>query len=215
MSVFGPRTQSRTAAILVVAVVHGLMLWCIWRARAPVADEIESFASVMFFVPQPPSRPTAPASTPLAPRADRTVRSHLVPAPQVAEATTAITLPATPSGPIDWPAQLQATARVEIDREDKARKQLRQVTRKFEVDPDPRNPGRAPASSFRWDEAGIHRIDTRGSLPVLHLNDRCAMLMFIIPVCSIGHIEIHGDLFDGAAAVHDARLATPGPNEVP
>jgi hypothetical protein len=191
------------------------MLWGIWRARAPVAEEIESLASVMFFVPQPASRPTVPATTPLAPRADRIVRSHLVPASQVAEATTAITLPATPPAPIDWPAQLQATARAEIDREDKARKQLREVTRKFEVDPDPRNPGRAPASSFRWYEAGMHRIDTRGSLPVLHLNDRCAMLMFVIPVCSIGHIEIHGDLFDGAAAVHDARLATPGPNEVP
>jgi hypothetical protein len=215
MAVFGPRAPSRTATVLVVAVVHGLMLWGIWRARAPVAEEIESFASVLFFVPQPPSQPTAPATTPLAPHAEGIVRSHLVPAPPVAEATTAITLPTTPRAPIDWPAQLQATARAEIDREDKARKQLRQVTRKFEVDPDPRDPGAAPASTFRWYEAGIHRIDTRGSLPVLHLNDRCAMLLFVIPVCSIGHIEIHGDLFDGAAAVHDARLATPGPNEVP
>jgi hypothetical protein len=39
--------------------------------------------------------------------------------------------------------------------------------------------------------------------------------MFVIPVCRIGHIEVHGDLFDGAAKAHSDRLATPGPNEVP
>ena len=59
------------------------------------------------------------------------------------------------------------------------------------------------------------RIDTRGQLPVLVLNDHCALLMFIIPLCRIGHIESRGDLFDGAAAAHDSRLATPGPNDVP
>ena len=41
------------------------------------------------------------------------------------------------------------------------------------------------------------------------------LLLFIIPACRIGHIEIHGDLFDGAATAHDERLATPRPNDVP
>jgi hypothetical protein len=33
--------------------------------------------------------------------------------------------------------------------------------------------------------------------------------------CAIGHIEAHGDLFEGAAAIHDEKLATPRPNDAP
>ena len=212
MSVIGPRAQSRSATLLIAAAVHGLILWAIWRVRVPVAKEVESFASVMFFLPQPagPRTPARPA-----PSASHARQAPPAPPLQPPQSTTAITLPVAPSARIDWSAQLASSARTELDLEDKARKQLRAVTRRFDVDPDPRNPGRAPASTFRWYEAGIHHIDTRGSLPVLVLNDRCAMLMFILPVCRIGHIEIHGDLFDCAAKAHGDRLATPGPNEVP
>jgi hypothetical protein len=212
MSAFGPRAQSRSATLLIAAAVHGLILWALWRVRVPVTKELESFASVLFFLPQaavprPPARP--------APSATHARQAQPAPPLQPAQSATAITLPVVPSPPIDWSAQLASGAGAELDSEEKARKQLRAVTRKFELDPDPRNPGRAPASTFRWYEAGIHHIDTRGSLPVLVLNDHCAMLMFILPVCRIGHIEIHGDLFDGAAKAHGDRLATPGPNEVP
>ena len=72
-----------------------------------------------------------------------------------------------------------------------------------------------PASTGRYRQAELDKEENRGSLPVLVLNDHCVMLMFIIPFCRIGHIEIHGDLFDDAARIHDERLATPGPNEVP
>jgi hypothetical protein len=213
MSVLGPRAQSRSATLLVAVAVHGLILWAIWRVRVPVAKEVESFASVMFFLPQAVVPRTPVPAAPIA--SDARQASPAAEQLQPARSTTAITLPAAPSPPIDWSAQLALGARAELDLEEQARKQLRAVTRRFELDPDPRNPGRAPASSFRWYEAGIHHIDTRGSLPVLVLNDRCAMLMFIVPFCRIGHIEIHGDLFDGAATAHGDRLATPGPNEVP
>jgi hypothetical protein len=215
MSVLGPRAQSRSAALLVVAAVHGLMLWGIWQVRTPVAKEVETFASVMFFVPEAASQHPPAATTPRAPGPSRPRQSLPAPPPQPAESATALTLPATPSARIDWSGQLGGIAQAELDQEAKARKQLRALTRRFEVEPDPRNPGPAAASTFRWYEAGTHRIDTRGSLPVLHLNDHCVMLMFIIPFCRIGHIEIHGDLFDGAAKAHGDRLATPGPNEVP
>jgi hypothetical protein len=217
MSVLEPRAQSRSATLLLVAAAHGLVVWGIWQMRAPVDKEVETFASVMFFVPQPPSHRAPSASTSPARSAIRPKQSIPAPVsqPQPAESGTAITLPAAPSSRIDWSAQLEATARAELDQEDKARKQLRALTRKFELEPDPRNPGRAPASTFHWYEAGIHHIDTRGSLPVLVLNDHCALLLFIIPACRIGHIESRGDLFDGAAAAHDERLATPRPNDVP
>ena len=127
----------------------------------------------------------------------------------------AITLPAPPGAGVDWSAQLPGAAQAELDNEDKLHEQLGALLRKFRIEDDPRNPHPAPSSSFRWYDAGIHRIDTRGSLPVWHLNDRCVMLAFIFPACAIGHIEAHGDLFDGAAAAHAERLATPRPNDVP
>jgi hypothetical protein len=216
MSIFGPRAPSRSATLLIVAAVHGLVLWGIWRVRAPVVPEIETFASVLFFIPEAASpRPSASIS----PRGRTPNRTRsAVPATALPAATasgTAITLPAAPAARIDWRGQLAGIARDELDQEEKARKQLRVLTRRFEGDPDPLDPGRAPASTFRWYEAGIHHIDTRGSLPVLQLNDRCVMLLFILPFCRIGHIESHGDLFDGAAQAHAERLATPRPNDVP
>ncbi|HEY6454827.1 MAG TPA: hypothetical protein VIY90_06025 [Steroidobacteraceae bacterium] len=212
MSVFGPRAQSRSTALLFVAAAHGLFLWSIWRVQVPVAKEIESFTSVMFFLPKAVLRRTGVARAVGALRARPPFR---VPQRQTTESATAVTLPATPSARIDWSAQLAGIAQTELDKEAKADKQLRALTRRFAVEPDPRYPRLAPASTFHWYEAGTHRIDTRGQLPVLQLNDHCVLLMFIVPICRIGHVEIHGDLFDGAAKAHGDRLATPGPNEVP
>jgi hypothetical protein len=215
MSVLGPRAQSRCTTLLVVVAVHGLVLWGIWRVRAPVDKEVATFASVMFFVPQAVSHRPPPTTTPPASSAKPAQRSIPAPVPQPVESGAAITLPAAASARIDWSAQLEGAARTVLDQEEIARQQLGALTRRYVVAADPRNPGPAPASTFRWYEAGIHRIDTRGSLPVLVLNDHCALLMFIVPLCRIGHIEIHGDLFEGAAAAHDERLATPRPNDVP
>jgi hypothetical protein len=116
---------------------------------------------------------------------------------------------------VDWSAQLAGAASAALDKEETARKQLDALTRKFRIEPDPRNPGAAPTSTFHWYEAGIHRIDTRGPLPVLHLNDRCALLLFVLPACLLGHMEARGDLFEGAATAHEERLAAPRPNDVP
>lgn len=215
MSVLGPRAQSRSTTLLVVAAVHGLMMWGIWQVRTPVAKEVETFASVLFFVPAAALQPPSAATTPQARSAGHARPSPASAQPQPTESGTAITPPATPAARIDWSAQLTAAARAELAKEENAGKQLAALTDKYVVAADPRDPGPAPASRFRWYEAGSHRIDTRGPLPVLQLNDHCVMLMFIIPFCRIGHIEIHGDLFDDAARIHDERLATPGPNEVP
>jgi hypothetical protein len=221
MSVLGPRVQSRSATLLIVLVAHGLLLWGIGRVRTPVTAEVETFVSMLSFVTQTPSQrmtasipPATGQSAATHQRAAGLSRRPLL-VPPLQDSATAITLPTKPRMRIDWTAQLQGAARTEVDQEETARKQLRALTRRYEVDPDPRNPGLAPSRNYRWYEAGIHRIDTRGQLPVLVLNDRCVMLMFILPFCRIGHIEIHGDLFDGAAAVHDEKLSTPGPNEVP
>jgi hypothetical protein len=215
MSIFGPRAQSRSTMLLVVAAVHGLILWGIGAVRTPVAKEVETFASLMFFIPETASLRSSAATSPRALRPNRARPSLPASLPQSTESDTITTPPATPRARIDWSAQLEGIARDEVDKEETARKQLRALTRGYEVDPDPRDLPHTPAGTFRWYEAGIHRIDTRGQLPVLVLNDHCVMLMFILPFCRIGHIESHGDLFEGAAKAHGDRLATPGPNEVP
>ncbi len=223
----GPRAQSRAATWVVVAVVHGVALWVIWQVRVPIANEVESFTSVMIFIPEAGVSRTAalkaPATDPVTRRrrVGQTANQENTPqpprsiAPPPIDTSTATTLPAVPGAGIDWSAQLKDAAAAALDREAKARQQLGALNRRYVLAADPLNPDRAPASTFRWYGAGVHRIDTRGSLPVLHLNDRCLLVMFIIPACLIGHIETHGDLFDGAAAAHSDTLAAPRPNDAP
>jgi hypothetical protein len=213
------RISSRPATLVLVTAAHMAALWLIWEVRTPPDREVESLTSVMFFVPdatpEEHSAETAVAHPII--RATPSRQPRPPQAPQWPDTGTAITLPPTPSpgAGVDWSAQLAGAARAELDQEETTRKQLAALTRQYVIEPDPRNPGAAPASTFRWYDAGIHRIDTRGPLPVLHLNDRCALILFVLPACLIGHIETHGDLFEGAAAAHEERIATPRPNDVP
>ena len=202
--------SARLFIVLVLVAAHGLVLWLFWRVRAPVIDEVETFTSLMFFVPAPQHaspKNTPPAAPVALPPLPDTGTAITLPAPP--------TLPAAPSAGVNWSAQLPGAAQTELDNEKRSHEQLGALLRKFRIEDDPRNPHPAPPSSFRWYDAGIHRLDTRGSLPVWHLNDHCVLVAFIFPACAIGHIEIHGDLFEGAAAAHDEKLATPRPNDVP
>ena len=222
------RVLSRTASALLILAAHGLVLWMFWQVHAPVATEIETFTSILFFVPAP--SPGAPP--PSLQSADRRIAApaaraaggppaagNAPQAPAVwlppSDASTAITLPAPPGAGVDWSAQLTGAAQATLDNERKTSEQLGALLRKFRIEEDPRNPGRTRQGGFRWYDAGIHRVDTRGILPAWHLNDRCVLVAFIFAACALGHIEIHGDLFDGAAAAHAESLATPRPNDVP
>jgi hypothetical protein len=208
---------SRATTLAVVAAAHGLVLWIIWRGHSAPVDEAQTFNSVMFFFPDPArSRTARPSVRRMAPPAVRVgtrpvpVQSH----PSV-DSGTAITLPTGPTAGVDWDAELTHAADSTLEKEKRAREQLGALTRKFVAEPDPNNPGPVPAGRFRWYDAGIHHIDTRGSVPVLHLNGRCVLIAFIIPACAIGHIEIHDDLFEDMAAEGERQLSTARRNEVP
>ncbi|HTV76635.1 MAG TPA: hypothetical protein VMF03_00120, partial [Steroidobacteraceae bacterium] len=136
-------------------------------------------------------------------------------APAEAARDSAITVSPPPPPGVDWLGELAGAADATLSREKKAQEQLGALLRKFRIEDDARNPHARPPGSFRWDGASIHRFDTRGSLPVWHLNERCVVVALIFAACAIGHIEVRGDLFEGAAAVHDERLATPRPNDAP
>jgi hypothetical protein len=211
------RVPTRTAIAVLVVAAHVLVLWMFWRARAPEDVEVETFTSILFFVPAPsqgarqptkvsPDRPSRAAAT--------TPQAQVVLQPP-ADPSTAITVPVPPAARVDWSAQLTGAAQATLENEKKTGEQLGALLRKFRIEDDPRNSHPAPSSSFRWYDAGIHRFDTRGALPVWHLNDHCVIVALIFAACALGHIEIHGDLFEGAAAVHDEKLATSRPNEAP
>jgi len=218
----------RSAIALLILAAHGLALWLCSRTPVPVAAEVETFTSIMFFVPGasqgapgPSLQPAAPTSAASAAHAAGRPPAVAI-APQApaallppAATSTAITLPAPPAAGVDWSEELTGAAKTTLENERKASEQLGALLRKFRIEEDPRNPGRTGQGGFRWYDAGIHRLDTRGFLPAWHLNDRCVLVAFIFAACAIGHIEIHGDLFDGAAAAHDETLAAPRPNDAP
>lgn len=218
MALWSSRIPSRTATLLIVAVAHGLVPWMIWREAGPRADDIETIAAVMFFLPEPSgavSQPAAAATPSAKARSASVQHPRLVPTPQFTDSSTAITLPAIPGAATDWSIELSAAADATLKKEKQARDQLGVFMRKFVLEPDPRNPGQTGNRKFRWYEAGIHRLDTRSPIPVLHVNDHCVLVAFIVPACALGHIESHGDLFKNMVTVLDEHEATARPNDVP
>lgn len=222
------RLPSRTAIALLLVAAHALVLWTFWTQRTPVGAEVETFSSILFFLPArsagvpasadpPAGRASHSAATPQ-PALHPSIAQSAPPAaavPPASDSGTAITPAAPAAARVDWSAQLAGAATAALENEKHTREQLGALLRKFHLEPDPRDPHPRPPSGFRWYEAGIHRFDTRGPLPVWHLNDRCVIVALIFAACAIGHIEIHGDLFEGAAVVHDEKLATPWPNAAP
>ncbi len=215
------RIPSRTTTLLVVAVAHALVLWVFWRAPVTRVDEAETFTSILSL---PPARPRDPTVSPAAASA-ATSRARRTPSiseprpartPQQADATTAITLPsADPRTDVDWSAQLTGAADAALNKEQQARVQSGALLRKFVSAADPLNPGHTAIHDFRWYDAGIHRIDTRAWIPGLWVSDHCVLIAFVMPACMIGHIEIHGDLFENMRTRLDENAATARPNEVP
>jgi hypothetical protein len=60
-------------------------------------------------------------------------------------------------------------------------------------------PDKAKGPQFGWYNARLHRFEYQpGGGMVIHLNDRCIVVLmpFPMPFCGIGKIPIRGDLFD-------------------
>jgi hypothetical protein len=112
--------------------------------------------------------------------------------PEVPEAE----LPTAPRNAIDW----LAAAKDEADRQVEANEQRERQARAFAppanmfAPPAPKRPG------FHWDYAATHRVETEpGGGTVIHLNDSCALVLFIIVpmiACALEKPAVRGDLFD-------------------
>ncbi len=127
-----------------------------------------------------------------------------VPATRQSEATSAAdsqlsSLLGPPSSAPDWRAQAELTAQTNalniVQAEDEAARKAAALTARFKPLPGPRVRG----PEFGWDYAPTHRIThAPGGGFVVALNDRCAILIFLIPMigCSIGTPPpANGDLF--------------------
>jgi hypothetical protein len=214
MAAGSARLTSRTTTVLVLVGAHGLVLWLMEREQVALPTEPEVFTSLLFWAPPAqPIRQRSVARPPVA--AMRSLRPPSFPPAPEPDSGTAIAVPAPPGAQVDWSLALSDAAAAALEREKRSREQLGAVMGRRAVEDDPRNPHPGPRSAFRWSDSGIHRIDTRSFIPGFWLNDHCVLIAFIVPACKIGHIEIHGDLFEGAAAVHDEKLATPRPNDAP
>jgi hypothetical protein len=199
--------------VLLVAAVHVLVFIAILQIRVPPVQEVESFTSEMFFLSDTPRAPAAPVAT--APVTHRTAARPAMPTGTETDvSSTAITLPSpTPTPPAtappktDWYGQLEGAAISTLEKGKQHERQLGALTNKYQFESVPGNPRGPEPNGFRWYDGGALRIDTRGSVPVLHLGDRCVMIAFILPLCAIGHIEAHGDLFDNVIKAHGETSA--------
>lgn len=216
------RVRARLASVLLVVAAHMLAFIGILQIRVlPPKAVDDSFTSMMFFISDAPRSAAVPAKA--VPLSQRSVERPAAQMHAVADDDgTAITLPAptippgVPASPKpDWYGQLEGAADSTLESARRREGEASALTRKYRLEPNPQDPHATGTKGFRWYDAGIHRIDTRGSIPVLHVNERCVLVAFIIPACAIGHIEVHGDLFDDALREQGERLATAGPNDVP
>jgi hypothetical protein len=60
-------------------------------------------------------------------------------------------------------------------------------------------PDRKQQAEFGWDHSHTHRVEVmEGGGILIHINDRCALVLFPLPFggCGIGKIPVRGDLFD-------------------
>jgi hypothetical protein len=92
-------------------------------------------------------------------------------------------------GPIDWANELGQTAK------DATADKSAQTPKDFGFPHRPSAPAKAP--QFEWDYAATHRVESiDGGGLLLHLDDRCVLVLFPLPLigCGIGTKPANGEL---------------------
>jgi hypothetical protein len=114
--------------------------------------------------------------------------------------TLPLNQPAPSTAPlfIDWAKEAEIAADEAVRREAEAERQAGAFSQwRLHVMPSPHSPA---ASSFSWDYARTHRLESSAQGLVVNLNDRCSVLislyfMAVMGGCKLGKIPVHGDLF--------------------
>lgn len=134
--------------------------------------------------------------TPVAPKRPG-MRSPASRPETTAEATVPAPAAPAPGAAIDWTAQAAESATRQIEADEQRARQARALASK----PSPLFAARSKRSGFHWNYARTHRVEAVGGLAtVIHLNDQCAIALFlIIPFaggCALEKPAPRGDLFE-------------------
>ncbi len=185
----------RVLALAAVVAAHAgalLVLLAETRTRL-VRDEAEaSPLLVMLFWPRERQAPVAPGR--------QGARSSASRSAVAAAAKPELPAPATPPVPgaaIDWATAGAASAARQVEADGQHARQARA----FAPKPSPMFAARPKRHEFHWDYASTHRVEAIGGLAtVIHLNDQCAIALFvIIPFaggCALEKPPARGDLFE-------------------
>ena len=209
----------RAVVFFAVAVAHVLLLYGLAASRRPVlAPTSDEPAIVSLWIPTAKStsrtdeipadaagahsRPTRARSASRNPRVAPISQSQ--PAPTAAPAWEPLTaapesdhstnsgVPAT-SGSIDWYGEAGFSASRALSGAAEKRRQASA----FVAPPPPPSLARPPPAGYRfgWSEVATQRFRVVNGVPILRINERCAVAFFILAGCMIGKIEARGDLF--------------------
>jgi hypothetical protein len=142
--------------------------------------------------------------TPVAPKRPG-MRSPTSRPETTSEATVSAPAPPAPRAAIDLAAQAAESAARQIETDEQRARQARALASK----PSPLLAARPKRSGFQWNYARTHRVEAVGGLAtVIHLNDQCAIALFlIIPFaggCALEKPAARGDLFEH---LHDPEPA--------
>jgi len=185
----------------VVAAHAGALLVLLAETRTRLVRGEAQASPLIVMLLEPSARPPAAASTGTAARPP--VFRYNPPAE--AEATLPPVTPTAPGTAIDWAAEATGSAARQIEADEQRARQARALAPK----PSPMFVARPRRHEFQWNYARTHRVEAVPGLgTVIHLNDQCAIVLFvIIPMvgCALEKPPVRGDLFEH---MHDPD---PGP----
>jgi hypothetical protein len=178
----------------VVAAHAGALLVLLSETRTrPVRGEAEASPLLVMLLQlgerQAPAASTGAAARPRA--------SHYRPPTAATAEAPAPAIPAAPGTTINWATEATASAARQIEADEQRARQARALAPKAP----PMFAARSRRPEFQWNYARTHRVEALPGLgTVIHLNDQCAIVLFlIIPIgggCSLDKPPVRGDLFE-------------------
>jgi hypothetical protein len=176
----------------VVAVHAGALLLLLAETRLRhLRGETETTPLIVFlFEPRTPSAvpPSRSAHPPTSRNSPSLTTEAEAPAPPVA--------PRSRGTAIDWSAEATGAAARQVEADEQRARQARALA----PEASPMFATRARRPGFHWNYARTHRVEPVPGLgTVIHLNDQCAILLFvIIPMvgCALEKAPVRGDLFE-------------------
>ncbi|MGP8034133.1 MAG: hypothetical protein ACLPQ6_08325 [Steroidobacteraceae bacterium] len=195
----------RVLALTGVVTLHAgalLMLLAETRTRlVPTATATPALLVLLLSALEPQrEQPRSGRSAPS--RSGRAAGAPLGPEAPAAGISTA------PRAAVDWLAEASDAASRQVEDNEQRARQARALAPPSSMfaPPPPKRPG------FHWSYARTHRVEPVPGLgTIIHLNDQCALLLFvIIPMigCALEKAPVRGDLFEH---MHDPGDEGPSP----